>query len=65
VRQQPCLLLQLLVGGLQSSWRLCNSCASVCDWISRSFRPGVGLDRVDHDADRFRQLVEERLVDVA
>ena len=27
------------------------------------FRARVRLDRVDHDADRFRELVEERLVD--
>ena len=36
VRQQPRLLLQLLVGRCSSSWRLCSSCASACDCVSRS-----------------------------
>ena len=45
-----------------SCWRLCSSSASDCDCFSRSSVRDVGLDRVDHDADRFGQLVEEGLV---
>ena len=45
-----------------SCWRLCSSSASDCDCVSRSSVRDVGLDRVDDDADRLGQLVEERLV---
>jgi hypothetical protein len=31
--------------------------------LEQVFRPHVRLDRVEHDADRFGELVEERLVD--
>ncbi len=49
------LLLQLLVGLLQllgEGLRL----------LEQIFRAGVRLDRVDHDADRFGELIEERLM---
>jgi hypothetical protein len=65
VGQQPRLLLQLLVRRLQFLLAALQLLREGLRLREEVFRPRVRLDRVDHDADRFRQLVEERLVDVA
>ena len=62
VRQQPRLLLQLLVGLLQLLLAALQLLGERLRLLQQVLRPHVGLDRVDHDADRFRELVEERLV---
>ena len=64
VGEQPRLLLQLLVGVLQLFLAALQLLRERLRLREQVFRPHVRLDRVDHDADRFRQLLEERLVGV-
>ena len=45
-----------------SCCRLCSSCGQRLRLLEQVLRSHVGFDRVEHDADRFGQLVEERLV---
>ena len=45
-----------------SSCRLCSSLGERLRLLEQVLRPHVGLDRVEHDADRLGQLIEERLV---
>ena len=62
VGEQAGLFLQLLVGLLQLLLPALQLLGERLRLLEQVFRPHVGLDRVDHDADRFGQLVEERLV---
>ena len=62
VREQPRLLLQLLVRLLQLLLAALQLLASDCDCLSRSSVRMFASIVLMHDADRFGQLVEERLV---
>ena len=62
VGEQPRLLLQLLVGLLQLLLPALQLLRERLRLLEQVLGPHVGLDRVEHDADRFGELVEERLV---
>ena len=62
VREQARLLLQLLVGLLQFLLAALQLFRERLRLLEQVLRAHVGGDRVEHDADRFRQLVEEGLV---
>ena len=62
VGQQAGLLLQLLVGVLQLLLPGLELLGERLGLLEQALRPHVGLDRVEHDADRLGELVEERLV---
>ena len=65
VREQPRLFLQLLVGLLQLFLPASQLLGQRLRLLEQVLRAHVGLDGVDHDADTFRQLLEERLVRLA
>ena len=60
--QQPGLLLQLLVGLLQLLLLALQLPGQRLRLLEQVLGAHVGLDRVEHDADAFGQLIEERLV---
>ena len=62
VREQAGLFLQLLVGLLQFLLPALQLLRERLRLREQVLGAHVGFDRVDHDADRFGQLVEERLV---
>ena len=62
VHQQPGLFLQFLVGLLQLLLAALQLLGQRLRLGQQAFGPHVGLDRVDHDSDRFGQLVQEGLV---
>ena len=62
VREQPGLLLELLVGLLQLELAALQLLRERLRLRQQVLGARVRLDRVDHDADRLGQLVEERLV---
>ena len=60
--EQAGLFFQLLVRALQFLLLALQLFGERLRLLEQVFRPHVGFDRVEHDADRFRQLVEERVV---
>ena len=60
--EQLRLFLQLLVGLLQLLLAALQLFGERLRLLEQVLRAHVGLDRVDHDADGFRELVEEGLV---
>ena len=62
VGQQACLFLELRVGLLQLFLAALQLTGEGLRLLEQLLRPHVGLDGVDHDADRLGELVEERLV---
>ena len=50
---------------LQFGLPSCSSCGERLRLLEQFFSPHVRLDRVDHDTDRFGQLIEEGEVDLA
>ena len=60
--QQAGLFLQLLVGLLQFLLPGLQLLGQRLRLLEQVFCPHVGLDRVEHDADRFGQLIEESLM---
>ena len=63
-RKQARFLLQFLVGLLQLVLLVCSSLGERLRLLEQVFGPHVGGDRVEHDADRLGQLIEEDEVDV-
>ena len=62
VGQQLGLFFQFLVGLLQLFLLALKLRASDCDLLEQVFGTHVGFDRVEHDADRFGELIEECFV---
>ena len=62
VGQQAGLFLQFLVGLLQFFLPGLQLLGQRLRLLEQVFRAHVGFDRVEHDADRFGELIEERLV---
>ena len=62
IGQQFGLFAQLLVGLLQFLLLALQFLGQRLRLLEQIFRARVGLDGVEHDADRFRQLIEERLM---
>ena len=60
--QQAGLLLKLLVGLLQLLLAGLELLGERLGLLEQALRPHVGLDRVEHDADRLGELIEQRLV---
>jgi hypothetical protein len=62
VGQQPGLLLQLLVGLLELLLLALQFLGQRLGLLEQVLGPHVGLDGIDHDADRLRQLIQKGLV---
>ena len=60
--EQAGFFLQLLVGLLQFFLAALQFLGQRLRLLEQIFRPHVGFDRVEHDADALGQLIEERLV---
>ena len=60
--EQAGLFLQLLVGLLQLLLPALQLLGERLRLLEQVLRAHVGFDRVEHDADRFGELIEERLV---
>ncbi len=60
--KQAGLLLQLLVGVLQLFLAGLKLLGQRLGLLEQVLRPHVGLDRIEHDADRLRELIQECLV---
>ena len=62
MREQPSLFLKLLIRLLQFLLTILQFHGQRLRLLEQIFRPHVGCDCIEHDADTFRQLLEQRLM---
>ena len=62
MREQPGLFLELLIRLLQFLLTILQFHGQRLRLLEQVFRPHVGRDRVEHDADAFGELLEQRLM---